>query len=210
MWQNHDAAGSRVGVLERDGHTCQCCGTIDWSTFLRQWNDRQHIAVWRHPAELDDWALALGLLDPIDHDAVNAMRWPMQTEHFRQRQEMLDTLPDSIRALVRSEKDMERVQQRLRYRMAWRGQHTLEANHIDPRRGGERGFGCWNHLDGLETLCKRCHGIVTGLQVKRRRDGLDDVVDLAEVREIIGARASKKSMKSMKSMNGAEQMSLAI
>lgn len=34
---------------------------------------------------------------------------------------------------------------------------SLEVNHIVPRRGAGYGFGCWNHLDNLITLCHQCH-----------------------------------------------------
>jgi len=40
----------------------------------------------------------------------------------------------------------------------------LEVNHIVPRRGGGYGAGCHHHLDGLETLCRRCHAMVTAHQ----------------------------------------------
>lgn len=40
----------------------------------------------------------------------------------------------------------------------------LEVNHIDPRAGRGYGFGCWNHLDNLETLCHPCHVAVTNQQ----------------------------------------------
>lgn len=44
----------------------------------------------------------------------------------------------------------------------------LEVNHIDPRRGGGYGPGCWNHLDNLETLCHRCHLDVTAEQLRQQ------------------------------------------
>ena len=45
----------------------------------------------------------------------------------------------------------------------------LEVNHIEPRVG--RGYltGCWNHIAGLETLCKPCHQEVTNHQVRERK-----------------------------------------
>lgn len=45
----------------------------------------------------------------------------------------------------------------------------LEVNHIEPRVGRGYGFGCWNHLDNLETLCHDCHVIVTKAQAAERR-----------------------------------------
>lgn len=40
----------------------------------------------------------------------------------------------------------------------------LEVNHIIPRMGAGYGFGCWNHLDNLETLCHDHHVEVTRQQ----------------------------------------------
>lgn len=45
-----------------------------------------------------------------------------------------------------------------------RPMNRLEVNHIVPRVGGGYGTGCWNHLDGLETLCRKCHVKVTNRQ----------------------------------------------
>lgn len=45
----------------------------------------------------------------------------------------------------------------------------LEVNHIEPRVGQGYGWGCWNHLDNLETLCHWCHLAVTKQQVAERR-----------------------------------------
>ena len=46
---------------------------------------------------------------------------------------------------------------------------TLEVNHIVPRVGKGYGWGCWNHLDNLETLCKPCHLVKTKAQAAERR-----------------------------------------
>lgn len=46
---------------------------------------------------------------------------------------------------------------------------TLEVNHIEPRVGRGYGWGCWNHLDNLETLCHDCHVAVTKQQAADRR-----------------------------------------
>jgi 5-methylcytosine-specific restriction endonuclease McrA len=48
----------------------------------------------------------------------------------------------------------------------------LEVNHIDPRNGAGYGRGCWNHLDGLETLCRVCHVDVTTQQIRDRKQAL--------------------------------------
>lgn len=47
---------------------------------------------------------------------------------------------------------------------AWRAEHALEVNHIEPRRGRGYQAGCHNHLANLETLCHRDHVAVTRLQ----------------------------------------------
>lgn len=41
-----------------------------------------------------------------------------------------------------------------------------EVNHIAPRRGRGYRRGCHHHLDNLESLCHRCHVIVTAEQRK--------------------------------------------
>lgn len=46
--------------------------------------------------------------------------------------------------------------------------HGLEVNHIAPRNGGGYGWGCWNHLDNLETLCHQHHLEVTRQQAEDR------------------------------------------
>lgn len=46
---------------------------------------------------------------------------------------------------------------------------TLQVNHIEPRVGEGYGWGCWNHLSNLETLCKECHVVVTNQQAADRR-----------------------------------------
>lgn len=48
----------------------------------------------------------------------------------------------------------------------------LEVNHIVPRVGGGYGWGCWNHLENLETLCHDCHVVVTNTQRATRRAAL--------------------------------------
>lgn len=44
----------------------------------------------------------------------------------------------------------------------------LEVNHIVPRVGAGYGWGCWNHLSNLETLCHDCHVPVTRAQREAR------------------------------------------
>ena len=45
---------------------------------------------------------------------------------------------------------------------------TLEVNHKEPRNGQGYGMGCWNHQAKLETLCRSCHGKVSGAQATER------------------------------------------
>lgn len=44
----------------------------------------------------------------------------------------------------------------------------VEVNHVVPRVGAGYGSGCHHHLDGLETLCHRCHAGVTTEQRRLR------------------------------------------
>jgi 5-methylcytosine-specific restriction endonuclease McrA len=41
---------------------------------------------------------------------------------------------------------------------------NLEINHIIPVLGKHNKHGCWHHLTNLETLCHKCHLIVTKQQ----------------------------------------------
>ena len=45
----------------------------------------------------------------------------------------------------------------------------LEVNHIEPRVGRGYASGCHHHLEGLETLCHRCHVHTTSAQHGARR-----------------------------------------
>ena len=47
----------------------------------------------------------------------------------------------------------------------------LEVNHIVPRNGAGYGFGCWNHLENLETLCLLHHLVETRRQREERKNG---------------------------------------
>lgn len=54
---------------------------------------------------------------------------------------------------------------------------TLEVHHVVAREGCGYGAGCHHHLDGLETLCHRCHAVTTAQQQHERftrRSGLAD------------------------------------
>ncbi len=44
--------------------------------------------------------------------------------------------------------------------------HDLEVNHKTPVRG-KRLYGCQHHLEGIETLCRRCHYAETAAQRRR-------------------------------------------
>lgn len=52
----------------------------------------------------------------------------------------------------------------------WRNVKKLEVNHVEPRNGRGYNSGCHNHLSNLETLCRPCHVVETGLQRLRRRE----------------------------------------
>jgi hypothetical protein len=47
----------------------------------------------------------------------------------------------------------------------------VEVNHVVPRVGAGYWSGCHHHLDGLETLCHRCHVAVTSDQRRLRATG---------------------------------------
>ncbi|MFF7681486.1 HNH endonuclease [Microbacterium sp. NPDC007973] len=63
----------------------------------------------------------------------------------------------------------------------------LEVNHIEPRVGKGYGWGCWNHQDNLETLCRPCHVEVTKAQIAGRK-AEHDARAKARDDEVNGAR----------------------
>ena len=65
-------------------------------------------------------------------------------------------------------------------------QEYLEVNHLTPRRGHGYKSGCWNHLEGLETLCRVCHAKTTHSQ----RWG-DETVEERAVRKRVEADWAK-------------------
>lgn len=67
------------------------------------------------------------------------------------------------------------------HRWTEQGQHPLEVNHIEPRRGEGYTTGCHNHPGNLQTLCRSCHGKVTGAQRRARARGDDDRIDAARL-----------------------------
>lgn len=183
FWRNHDTAGSRSAVLKRDGYSCVVCGFIDWSVALREWNHRA-VEVYPPLAHPEDWAIAMGLLDVHDWKGP-ADVWE-RDEDWQPRYERIrvarSKVPESIIELTNRERQMERDVARRRRTYRFHGEHQLESNHIDPRRGGSRGFGCWNHVDGQETVCRPCHVVITKLQNRARRNGQVDVVEHDVVR----------------------------
>jgi hypothetical protein len=55
---------------------------------------------------------------------------------------------------------------------AWRALRqacVLEVHHVVARKGHGYGAGCHHHLDGLETLCHRCHAAITAEQQRSAR-----------------------------------------
>ncbi len=59
--------------------------------------------------------------------------------------------------------------------LALRQACALEVHHIVAREGHGYGAGCHHHLDGLETLCHRCHAVITAEQQRTARSaGLAD------------------------------------
>jgi len=164
-WSNHDWNMARRAALKRDGWQCVRCGHIGW-------NDVPHsvLPLTATDKELDpfgtrleDWAIALGLLDP------DAELWSFAYDHHsRTVRAATDQLPEVLTTLVDSERKRSEIftgRARRRYRP---GAHELEVNHIEPRRGRGYHSGCHHHLENLETLCRPCHTDETN----RQRRGL--------------------------------------
>lgn len=149
--ENHYWTMARRAALRRDGWACVRCGQVGWADV-----PSSVVALSYHDQELDpfgtqreDWAVALGLLDPQDaHASI------MAVEADRRRCAALDQLPESVVQLVASER---RSWGSERSRHRWPGRHELEVNHIEPRRGQGYTSGCHHHQENLETLCRPCH-----------------------------------------------------
>lgn len=54
-------------------------------------------------------------------------------------------------------------------RRMWTSFHPCDGRHHVPRNGGGYGWGCWNHLENLESLCHSCHVAETNRQATERR-----------------------------------------
>ena len=177
-WNNHDWNSARRATLTRDNYTCVRCGHIGWN----------HVPYWVLPIEStdphltpgpltdqEDWAIAFGLLAATDATAS-----ALDREAAWRRQTALDQLPDSIVNLVAQEHRQLIVtwtQQRRRV-----AGHQLEVNHIDPRRNRGYRWGCWHHLEKLETLCHPCHVDETNRQRRNLPSWREDPRPLHEIR----------------------------
>jgi len=68
------------------------------------------------------------------------------------------------------------------------GSANLEVNHIVPRQGAGYLWGCHNHVDGLETMCRRHHVEETTRQRRGWPLWREDPRPLAEIEaEFVGA-----------------------
>lgn len=150
-WRHHAWGVARPAALRRDGWTCVRCGHVGWSDVPHSVLTIQHhdLDLDPPPTSEEDWAIALGLLDPTD--LLPLREWAADSRRYNRIRTTTDRLPDSVKALVRSE--------HRRPRPWWQqpGKHELEVNHIVPREGRGYGNGCDHHLENLETLCRPCH-----------------------------------------------------
>lgn len=154
----HNWKDARKHVRERDGYACQSCGLIGWNQLKT--------------SELD--------LESPQHAYKDI--YPTATSHDQWRDfagvYQRNHLPESIRALARSEKQAnDRAGKHL-----LNGQgtltHEIQIHHIHPVRGRRYGQSCLNHSDNLICLCDDCHKEVTRLQQKARYWGWPDVIAL--------------------------------
>lgn len=89
----------------------------------------------------------------------------LEWHRLRALLELIDALMGrDVRARARELWHLER-----QHMAAWRRDIALEVNHRTPILGRHGEFGCHHHVDGLETLCHRCHLDVTAEQFGHRR-----------------------------------------
>lgn len=180
-WSNHMWQLARVERLKADGWTCQACGLVGWSEVPMSVlpNVASYPPDDRPSATAVDWAKAVGLLDPADVAVTRDTEW---WQRYSAQTRMRDTakaeLPDSIHSLVAIEREARRDHhRRLVARRPGPGGHDLEVNHVHPRRGKGYTNGCAHHQDNLQTLCRRCHSLVTDAQRAARKRGESDTID---------------------------------
>lgn len=135
--EQHYWTQARPAAIKRDGHRCVACGRSpdDPAYQLRL------VYLWC-PAPSTWWWDAA-----VEEARADCARW---------------TRPDRVEACAWA-RTWDRLANLPEWR-AWRREHVLEVNHIEPRRGGGYQAGCHNHQANLETLCHRCHVAVTRMQ----------------------------------------------
>lgn len=182
-WEHHDWNAARFARLRADNWTCVRCGFIGW-------NDQKIIRLQTTDHELDpyppmreDWAVALGLLDPADANATI-----FNSHADRRRRAAIDKLPPAALEIIKAERHIRQIGRALiRHRS---GAHQLEVNHKTPRQGKGYGPGCHHHPDELETLCRPCHVDETTRQRRNLPSWRDDPRPI----EIIEGRGLQKSL----------------
>jgi 5-methylcytosine-specific restriction endonuclease McrA len=84
------------------------------------------------------------------------------------RVELLEELVDAIHGRNTWERRRARWTAARPWRDELRVELRLEVNHRTPILGRHAEFGCHHHVDGLETLCHRCHVAETARQFGHR------------------------------------------
>ncbi len=140
----HNWQAARAAAIKRDGGACTRCGADPEMPELRAWwSIVRSVTLIRHAMGVESvhvWTAANGF--DLAGDRVTAWRaW---------RAEMDRRCEPYTAARLVLDQALRAVQ--------------LEVNHLTPILGRHAEFGCHHHLDGLETLCHRCHVAETARQ----------------------------------------------
>lgn len=158
--RQHNWQAARAAAIKRDGGVCTTCGADPGTPELLAWWSFVQavtlISLYMGVESLAVWAAAEGLDLERDRQAT----WNAWRDEMDRR-----ALP--FRSAHRIVQDARQAVQ-------------LEVNHITPIMGRHAEFGCHHHLEGLETLCHRCHVQETARQFGYRTATPDPQLSLLD------------------------------
>lgn len=167
--QNHCWSDARDAAVKRDQRRCVRCGTGEqwdegwwWRQFLETLRPRPTFVRW------NNYVGFMGLPDawrcPHPESRTWGDHWILlhMTEVVGFTEECARETLDLWRKWNAARVEPWIAADRLYERELL--QRRLEVNHREPVLGKHAQAGCHHHLDGLETLCHRCHLVVTAEQ----------------------------------------------
>lgn len=144
VWRNHAWTGAREAAKKRDGRRCVRCGVDPDETYGQGMAWRQFVEfVTARPSfpNLSQWAKEHGFTIDAQTRGQVRLAW-------------LSARALALRPWIEAADSLHR----------WARTLQLEVNHKAPVLGRHAEFSCLHHVDGLETLCHRCHVQETNAQ----------------------------------------------